>query len=115
MEGPKGWPLITLSPHKEHVMTPQTHERSISTMANVVLDDGHGQKFNVHRELVMQENKDGNWLVYVVLPETADGTAESIVSDSVNVTEGATSQFLGELFSLLADPYGSGTARDLVS
>ena len=92
-------------------MTRRLVERSISTTANIYLADNHGQEFAKSRELVLQENKDGTWLVYALRPGNADvnGSEERIVSGSIKVVDEATKAFLVNLFSILADP---GAFRD---
>jgi hypothetical protein len=87
-------------------MTRKLVERSISTTANISLADGHGQEFDTYRELVMQENTDGTWLVYAMRPgdSATDGSEEATVSGSIKVADEATRAFLVDLFSLLADP-----------
>ena len=79
-----------------HAMTRKVVERSISTTANIYLADGHGQEFDTYRELVMQENEDGTWLVYALRPRTAevDRLDDGIISGSIKVADEETRAFL---------------------
>lgn len=87
-------------------MSGNSHERSITTVASILLADGHGQEFDTYRELVMQENRDGTWIVFALRPKTVDAgdSEEKIVSGSIKVDDEMTIAFLSRLFSLLADP-----------
>lgn len=97
-----------------HAMTRKVVERSISTTANIYLADGHGQEFDTYRELVMQENEDGTWLVYALRPRTAevDRLDDGIISGSIKVADEETRAFFVDLFSLLADPGTFGETWD---
>jgi hypothetical protein len=96
------------------IMNRRPSERSISTTANIQLSDGNGQEFDISRELVLQENQDGTWLIYALRPKPsgANDGGEGMVSGSIKVSDHATMAFLIDLFTLLADPGGfeKGTA-----
>ncbi len=97
-------------------MSRQSHERSISTTAHIQMHDGTGQEFETYRELALQENQDGSWLVYALRPKRcaandANDAGEGMVSGSIKVSDRATTAFLIDLFCLLADPgaFAKGT------
>lgn len=87
-------------------MSKHAHERSISTTANIQLSDGNGQEFDTYRELVLQENQDGTWLVYAMRPKSSDTSSGGahIGSGAIKVSDPETMRFLVDLFTLLADP-----------
>ena len=87
--------------------------RRISTTAHITLEQGDTESLVVSRELVMDEDRDGTWLVYAVVPESVDDAGERMVSGSIRVTDEAGKQLLGNLFTLLAGPgvFGSAPTR----
>jgi hypothetical protein len=85
-------------------MSTQTQTRTISTTADITLQQDGTAPLLVARELVLDEDTDGSWLIYAVIPETVDDTGEGMASGSIRVTDEAGKQLLGKVFALLADP-----------
>jgi hypothetical protein len=99
---------------KREAMSKHAHERSISTTAYILMAEGTGQPIEIYRELVLQENEDGTWLVYTLRPKTAaeDHIEELTGSGSIKVEDHTTRRFLGDLFSLLANPEAFSEGMD---
>lgn len=85
-------------------MSTQVQPRTIDTTAHITLQQDETAPLLVSRELVMDEDTDGSWLVYVVVPESVDDSGEGMVSGSIRVTDETGKQLLGDLCGLLADP-----------
>jgi hypothetical protein len=88
-------------------MNTQIQTRTISTTADITLHQDGTAPLLVTRELVMDEDTDGSWLVYAVVPESVDDTGEGMASGSIRVTDEAGKRLLGKVFSMLADPASS--------
>ncbi len=85
-------------------MGTQVQPRTISTTADITLEQDGAAPLLVSRELVMDEDTDGAWLVYVVAPESVNDSGEGMASGSIRVTHEVGKQHLSNIFALLADP-----------
>jgi hypothetical protein len=90
--------------------SPQTSERSIFTAGTFIVRNHDGKQVEVRRELLMGENRDGEWFIVVAEPDEVEDECigEVVAAESMTVPFEASKVF-DHLFRLIADPTTVGT------